>query len=374
VVTLIGAATALFAALIAFAQDDIKKVLAYSTVSQLGYMFMAVGVGAFWAAVLHLVTHAFFKACLFLGAGSVMHGNHDETNIKKLGGLRREMPWTWLTFLIATLAITGIVPLSGFFSKDAILGFVHRTELAGLGWATQLAWIMGLLGALGTAFYMTRVYLLTFEGERSKDAIVPHAHESDSAMVIPLVVLAVLSIAAIAWGIPFMEGHETVMENFLAPVFGQAQAVALRAHTFIVESEGEPFWSHWVAPLFLAWGIALAGGAAAAFMYLRFFPSRKGQPAPAFARTVRKWAVDKFYVDELYQMVILTPVRVISSTLYKAVDAFLIDGVMVRGTARVTSWLGSGLRYVQTGDAQSYAMVMAVALVLGVVYAVWVVF
>lgn len=373
-VALIGAGTALLAALIAFAQDDLKKILAYSTVSQLGFMFMAVGVGAFWAAVLHLVTHAFFKACLFLGAGSVMHGNHDETNIKKLGGLRKEMPWTWITFLIATLAITGIVPLSGFFSKDAILGFDHRTTLAGLGWVSQVVWGVGLLAAFGTAFYMSRAYLLTFEGERAKDALVPHAHESDFAMVMPLVVLAVLSIAAIAWGIPFMAEHQTVMENFTAPVFDQARVIAERLHSFTVAPEGEPFWSHWVAPLFIAWGIALAGGAAAAFLYLRFFPARAGEPAPAVARTLRRWASNKFYVDELYGLIVIRPLKGLAHGLYRVVDDFLIDSFLVRGTARVTGWAGSALRYVQTGDVQSYAAVMAVALLGGVVYALVVVF
>src|SRR5689334_21068468 len=161
-IAIVGALTALFAALIAFAQDDIKKVLAYSTVSQLGFMFMGVGMGVFWAAVLHLVTHAFFKACLFLGAGSVMHGNGDETDIKKLGGLRHEMTWTWSTFLIATLAITGIAPFSGFFSKDALLHGVHHNHLHGFESASTLLYAVGLVIAACTAFYMTRLYVLTF--------------------------------------------------------------------------------------------------------------------------------------------------------------------------------------------------------------------
>ncbi|MGZ3479178.1 MAG: proton-conducting transporter transmembrane domain-containing protein, partial [Myxococcaceae bacterium] len=165
-VAMIGAVTAVWAALIAFAQDDIKKVLAYSTVSQLGFMFMGVGVGVFWAAALHLITHACFKACLFLGAGSVMHGNGDETDIQRLGGLRKEMRWTWATFGIATLAITGIVPLSGFFSKDAILHGAHSVELEGFPHLGQLVYGLGLFGALCTAFYMTRLYVLTFEGKR----------------------------------------------------------------------------------------------------------------------------------------------------------------------------------------------------------------
>ncbi len=163
-VAVIGGCTALLAALIAFAQDDLKKVLAYSTVSQLGFMFMAVGAGVFWAAFLHVVTHAFFKACLFLSAGSVMHGNADEGNARKLGGLRHEMKWTWAAFAVATLAITGIVPLSGFFSKDAILHGLHTTELEAFPHVLHYVWYIGLLSALCTAFYMTRIYVLAFEG------------------------------------------------------------------------------------------------------------------------------------------------------------------------------------------------------------------
>jgi NADH-quinone oxidoreductase subunit L len=193
-------------------------------------------------------------------------------------------------------------------------------------------------------------------------------------MVMPLVVLAVLAIAAIAWGIPFMEGHETVMENFTAPVFGQAQQLTAKLHSFVVAPEGEPFWSSWLTPLFFAWGIALAGGAVAAFLYLRFFPAREGQPAPALARTLRRWAVNKFYVDELYELVVIRPIKGLAHGLYRVVDDFLIDSLLVRGTARVTGWAGSALRYVQTGDVQSYAAVMAVALLGGVVYVLVAVF
>jgi NADH-quinone oxidoreductase subunit L len=369
-VAIIGAATALFAALIAFSQDDIKKVLAYSTVSQLGYMFLGVGVGAFWAAVLHLVTHAFFKACLFLGAGSVMHGNHDETNIKKLGGLRREMKWTWATFLIATLAITGIVPLSGFFSKDAILHFAEETHLAGLPWVTPVVVTLGTLGAFCTAFYMMRLYFLTFEGKRSKDAIVPHAHESDWPMVVPLVVLAALSVLAILEGFPFLQrsgGNRTVMEEFLYPVFYNAQRIAEASHTF----EAEPWtgWMPWVKTWAIAWAIALVGGGLAAFFYLKYFPSREGQPAPGWARSLRNLSANKFYVDEIYDFLIIRRVRQLSAVFYKVIDALFIDSFLVRGTAWVTARAGSALRYAQTGDVQSYAAVMVIAVLAGVVYA-----
>ncbi len=368
-VAIVGALTALLAALIAFAQDDIKKVLAYSTVSQLGLMFLGVGMGVFWPAVLHLVTHAFFKACLFLGAGSVMHGNGDETNIKKLGGLRKEMPWTWGTFLVATLAITGILPLSGFFSKDAILHGVHGTTIERYPWVNTLVWGIGLLVAACTAFYMMRVYLLTFEGRRSPNALIPHAHESAPAMTLPLVVLAILSVLGLLWGIPLMKGHdghlEPVMQNFLSSTLGAANYNAAAAKLVHVHESSVVF--AWI----MAWAIALVGGGAAAFMYLRYFPARAGQSAPALARTLRSWAVHKFYVDELYEAVVIKPLRGISRLLFQVVDTLLIDTVAVRGTAWVTARVGALLRYVQTGDVQSYAAVMALALVGGIAFALF---
>ncbi|WNG54889.1 NADH-quinone oxidoreductase subunit L [Archangium gephyra] len=367
-VAIIGTITSLLAALIAFAQDDIKKVLAYSTVSQLGIMFMGVGMGIFWAAVLHLVTHAFFKACLFLGAGSVMHGNADETDIKKLGGVRHEMKQTWFTFLVATLAITGIFPLSGFFSKDAIFHGIHHNHLHGYEWASSAIYYVGLLIAACTAFYMSRVYLLTFEGKRSPEAKIPHAHESDWRMTTPLWVLAFLSVVALFQALPLMPGRggvmQPVMENFLGPVFSSAERIAARG--------GEVALDHSVPSIvdyIKAWLVALAGGAAAGFMYLKFFPSRAGQPAPAFARSVRRFTQNKFYVDEAYEFLVIRPVKNVSAILYKLVDTLLIDTVAVRGTAWVTARLGSALRYVQTGDAQAYAAVMALALLGGAVYA-----
>src|SRR5919198_1691419 len=309
-VAVVGALTALWAALIAFAQDDIKKVLAYSTVSQLGFMFIGIGVGAFWAAVLHLVTHAFFKACLFLGAGSVMHGNADETDIKKMGGLRPHMPTTWATFAVATAAITGVVPLSGFFSKDSILHAAHSTTIAGMGGVTTAVWLLGLLSAACTAFYMTRLYILTFEGRRARDARIPaeRVHESAWPMTLPLVILSALAVVAIVYGIPLMRGAgehlEPVMQNFLSPVFRTAERIHTAQETFQVDHSGSLVFS-WV----LAWVIAVAATAAAAFAYLRFFPSRAGRAVPLVARRVRTWAREKFYVDELYELALVKPVK-----------------------------------------------------------------
>ncbi|ATB31061.1 NADH-quinone oxidoreductase subunit L [Melittangium boletus] len=368
-VAIIGAFTALLAALIAFAQDDIKKVLAYSTVSQLGLMFMGVGTGIFWAAVLHLVTHAFFKACLFLGAGSVMHGNGDETDIKKLGGLRGEMRTTWWTFLVATLTITGILPLSsGFLSKDALLHGVHHNHLVGFEGAATALYVVGLVIALCTAFYMTRVYVLTFEGERSKEARVAHAHESSRYMTVPLVILAFLSIAALWYALPLMPGRsgikQPVMENFLGPVFASAERIAARGAQVKLDHSLPSGLDYAIA-----WVTALVGGGLAAFAYRKYFPARAGTPAPVWARSVRRFTQNKFYVDEVYDFLIIRPVKGVGTIVFKMVET-VIDKGLVHGTAWVTNFAGITLRYLQTGDAQAYATVMALALLGGAVYAI----
>jgi NADH-quinone oxidoreductase subunit L len=371
-VALVGAGTALFAAVIAFAQDDIKKVLAYSTISQLGFMFMGVGMGIFWAATLHLVTHAFFKACLFLGAGSVMHGNGDEVDIKKLGGLRKQMPWTWITFLTATFAISGVFPLfSGFFSKDAILHGIRHTELLQYPWVPRLVWAVGLLTAACTAFYMWRLYFLTFEGERSKDAKVPQAHESGTAITFPLLMLASLSVIALVYALPLMNGlsgGEPVMENFLSPVFFQARRLGVQSGSFAL-GHAEGGWAPLVPGWLLAWVIALAGGGFATWLYLVVLPRERTLAFPFWLRRVQGVVRHKLYVDELYDAVIVRPVKFGSFVLYRVVDSLLIDRVVVRGVAWVTYQVGSVIRYLQTGDAQSYAAVMAAAVLAAVAYA-----
>jgi len=345
-VTFVGAATALFAALIAFTQTDIKKVLAYSTVSQLGFMFVGVGVGAWWAGILHLVTHAFFKACLFLGAGSVMHGMGDETDIRKMGGLARKMPVTAFTFAVSTLAITGFVPLSGFWSKDAILGnalFSHNPAWHGVG---QLAYLLGTLAALGTAFYMSRLFFLTFTGTpRSRAA--EHAHESSPVMTGPLVVLALLAVAAVGLAVP---GHW--FERFTAPLFqpGTSRLVAV-GH---FHEGAHPLW-----PYFAAWAIAALGTAVAAAMYWRGATALPARLAEAFPRTYR-FAYDKFRVDELYEAIVVAPLKVGSNLLLRVVDVFAIEG-LVNGIPRFFAATGAIFRTAQNGDVQRYAAVMAVA-------------
>ncbi|HET7903032.1 MAG TPA: NADH-quinone oxidoreductase subunit L [Candidatus Eisenbacteria bacterium] len=353
-VMLVGAATALFAALIAFVQTDIKKVLAYSTVSQLGFMFIGVGAGVFWAGVLHLVTHAFFKGCLFLGAGSVMHGMGDETDIRKMGGLFGKMPHTALTFLVATVAATGIVPLSGFFSKDAILAGAHHSHNPLLHGAGPAAYYVGTLAALGTAFYMTRLYWLTFFGKPRTHAA-EHAHESSPVMTGPLWVLALLSVVALVLGLPGHGPLGEVFAHYTEPVFGPATR-RLEALGALEAHEG-------LGAFVIAWLVAVAGTLVAVLMYRRAFAGAPTALATAFPRLYRL-AVDKFRVDELYEAAVLRPIKWVAWALWKVVDVFVIDGLFVNGAARTAGALGKLVRVAQNGDVQRYAAVMAVAAAL----------
>jgi len=382
VVAVVGAVTALFAALIAFAQDDMKKILAYSTISQLGYMFLGVGVGVFWAAILHLVTHACFKGCLFLSAGSVMHGNADELDIKRLGGLSKTMRWTTWCFGIATLAITGIVPLSGFFSKDDILDGALHAHVAGAPWVGTTVYTLGMVGAVATAFYMSRLFLLAFTGERSKEARTPHAHESGWVMVAPLVILAGLSVLLISHGIPGLINvlarwfpswvqappgePQTLMQIFLKSVFDVSDKLALQVKSVTLGHVAVPVVLLYV----FGWVVAVAGGAVAYVLYKRVFPARAGQPVPPLFAAVRSFTVHKFYVDELYDGLIIRPIKYLAIGLYRVVDQLVIDTAAV-AVAWIIGRVGSLLRYVQSGNAQAYAAAMAVGLLVGVGYALF---
>ncbi len=351
-ITIVGAVTSLFAAVIAFTQTDIKKVLAYSTVSQLGFMFIGVGCGAWWAGVLHLVTHAFFKGCLFLGAGSVMHGMGDETDIRKMGGLARKMPHTHWTFLVATIAATGIIPLSGFWSKDAILGnalFSHNPAWHQVG---PIAYAIGSLAALGTAFYMTRLYWLTFQGTPRTHAA-EHAHESSFVMTVPLMVLAVLAAVALVLGLP---GHSAVSElyaHYVEPVFAAGTERLHQVGHF--HAGAHPAW-----PYFAAWLIAFAGTLVGYLMYGGGLTRLPAALAGALPRTYRLM-VDKFRVDELYAATVVEPLKSLARGLWRVVDVVLIDGLMVNGVARLVGFFGSVLRLAQNGDVQRYAAYMALA-------------
>ncbi len=363
VVGTVGAVTALFAALMGFAQNDIKKVLAYSTVSQLGFMILGVGMGAWWQGVYHLVTHAFFKALLFLGAGSVILGCHHEQDIRRMGGLRKKMPVTALTFLIGTLAISGAVPLSGFFSKDSILHFVHHTHLKGYENLGFYLYVIGSIAAFCTAFYMFRLYFLTFEGEPKHEAA-EHAHEQPSSVTVPLLVLAAASVAGLAWGLPIMNVPtasgvitETPFENFEVNVF----ATANRTLGITRGSGHEGLFAGYA----IAWVIGLVGMGLAYFLYrLNGIEKFKGFFESKPGRFVYDVVANKFYVDELYNLIIVTPFRAISFLVWQVVDVFAIDQVAVRGTARLTAFTGELLKYVQNGDVQRYAAVMAIGTVL----------
>ncbi|WP_242393598.1 NADH-quinone oxidoreductase subunit L [Anaeromyxobacter oryzisoli] len=348
-VTLVGAATALFAALIAFVQNDIKKVLAYSTVSQLGFMFIGVGTGLWWAGILHLVTHAFFKACLFLGAGSVMHGMNEETDVRRMGGLARKMPWTALTFGISTLAITGFVPLSGFFSKDSILAGAHGSHNLAAPWVGPAAYVIGSLAALGTAFYMSRVFFLTFVGKpRSHTA--EHAHESSPVMWIPLAVLALLAIVGAWLGLPGIEPFK----KFTEPVFAVGtEHLQAMGHLAREAHEG-------LGPFVVAWIIAAAGTLVAILFYVGPATETPTKLARGFPGAYA-FAVDKFRVDELYQAIVIEPLRFGAYIIWRIVDVFAIDGLLVNGIARLVGFAGSLFRIVQNGDVQRYAAIMAVA-------------
>jgi NADH-quinone oxidoreductase subunit L len=351
-VTIVGAATALFAALIAFVQTDIKKVLAYSTVSQLGFMFIGVGCGAWWAGILHLVTHAFFKGCLFLGAGSVMHGMGDETDIRTMGGLWKKMPLTALTFGISTLAITGFVPLSGFWSKDAILGNAFFSHNAAWHEVGQIAYVIGVLAALGTAFYMSRLFFLTFVGKPRTPAA-EHAHESSPAMTVPLLVLATLAIVALVLALPLHGQLGMIFEHYMEPVFALGTAQLMRLGHF--HAGAHPAW-----PYFVAWGIAAAGTFVAWALYVGpavEAPAKLARALPGLYR----FTYDKFRVDELYQVVVIEPLRLGAYVLWRIVDVFAIDGLLVNGVARVVGWVSSVVRLGQNGDVQRYAAVMAIA-------------
>src|SRR6202022_1419663 len=298
VVAIVGCATALFAATIGLVQTDIKRVLAYSTVSQLGYMFLACGVGAFSAGIFHLMTHAFFKALLFLAAGSVIHAMGGEQDMTRMGGLSKKIRWTYLTMLTATLAIAGFPPLAGFFSKDSILLTAFQSENGG-----HILYAAGLLTALLTSFYMFRLIFLTFHGKPRFDEHKGHVHESPWSMLGPLVVLALLSIVGGWFALPALLGGEDYFSRFLAPVFGAPEAagaeVARRSQELILAG--------------VAVGVALLGLLIAFWLYLK----QPGKPE-ALAKSLRgiyTTLLNKYYVDEIYAALIVKPLMWISSNV-----------------------------------------------------------
>ncbi len=351
VVAVVGGLTAVFAATIGVAQNDIKKVLAYSTVSQLGYMVLAVGVGAYTAAFFHLITHAFFKACLFLGSGAIIHALHGEQDIRRMGGLRKHIPITHATFLVSTLALAGIVPLSGFFSKDLVLAFASERS-ASLG-------ILGSVGAFLTAFYMSRLYFMTFFGElRHPDPhMKDHLHKPGLSMEIPLIILAALAVVGGALNLPHVFTHtDGFLDRFLGPVLGTKvlSMTATAEYFFMAKSVG----------------IAVAGIVLGYVLYGRGVPTKA---AESFVESgpVHGVLYNKWFVDELYQNTIIRFTRFLGSLAAMVIDPWIIDGILVKLSSGLVSGSGRLLRKPQTGNVQSYAavFVLAVAIITG--WAVW---
>jgi len=359
----VGALTALFAATIALKQWDIKRVLAYSTISQLGYMFLGVGTGAYAAGIFHLVTHAFFKALLFLGSGSVIHAMHDAYHLthahddaqdmRNMGGLRRHLPWTATLMWIATLAIAGIPPLSGFFSKDEILGAAFALGTAEPVWLVY--WAMGIAAALLTAFYMTRLMLYTFHGpNRTGERERAHLHEAPWVMTGPLVVLGALSLAGGTLNLPELVGGKPWLEHWLQPV----TALADRMRP-VVELSPVVEWT-------LVGGAVLVAalGMLGAVRLLRpeaLVAARLAPPETGLGRLLWK----KWYVDEIYDAVIVRPVQWLArEVLWKTIDVRLVDGLLVNGsatTSRALGWLGSRL---QTGELGFYVALFVVGVLV----------
>ena len=361
-VAIIGAVTALFAATIGLAQSDIKKVLAYSTISQLGYMFLACGVGAFSAGIFHLMTHAFFKALLFLCAGSVIHAMGGTQDMFQMGGLRKKIPWTYATMLVATLAISGAPLFAGFFSKDQILFDAY----AGAN-ANFLLYALGTAGALLTACYMFRLIFLTFHGEPRYDEHHVHVHESPKVMLVPLVILAILSVIGGWFVLPTYWGGKDYFKSFLDPVFGASQELAMKLHPGYTE----PPHSLEYQMAAIAVIVAFIGFLIALYLYI-IRPSAAKKLANGL-RPIYTLLWNKYWVDELYGAVIIGPLIWLSrNVLWKVIDVGLIDGT-VNGSAFVSRGVGGGLRRMQGGNTRSYAAWVVIGAVAVTVFFVWMV-
>jgi NADH-quinone oxidoreductase subunit L len=364
IVALVGGITALFAATIGLRQYDIKKVLAYSTVSQLGYMFLAVGTGAWTAGIFHLVTHAFFKALLFLGSGSVIHAMHhaqhaahahgDAQDMRNMGGLRRQMPWTFALMALAALAIAGVPPLSGFFSKDEILALAFSRGTTNPTYL--IAWGCGLVAALFTAIYMARLIAMTFFGRfRGGATVEPHLHEAPRIMTGPLAVLGVLSAVGGALNLPAFAGGSHLLEHWLEPVTAGANALLDPLHP-----------PHGATELALVGGaiaIALVGLAIGFLTTTRSTIVTPDQAPPE--RGIWRILHGKYFVDELYQTLFVGPtVWASEHILHRGFDRFLVDRMGVGGTARLAQglgWVGSRL---QNGQVALYVTLFVAGAVL----------
>jgi NADH-quinone oxidoreductase subunit L len=341
VVAGIGLATAIFAAIIALKQNDIKKVLAYSTVSQLGYMFLGLGVGAFSAAVFHVMTHAFFKALLFLAAGSVIHAMGGEQDITKMGGLGKKMKITYVTFFIACLAISGIPHFAGFFSKDEILSAAYAQS--------PLLYILGFGGALLTAFYMFRLLAMTFKGKfRGSEEQEHHLHESPATMTVPLIILAILSAVGGFLGMPeiFVKDGNAI-DKFLSPVFEHS-------HQYVAVAE----LPHQTELILL-----IVSSVLVIIVSIWAYSKFKNYASAGAESALGKIVSNKFYVDEIYDAVFVRPYRLLSAFLNNVFDKKGIDGI-VNGVGRTVNYGSRQLRLLQSGQVGSYLLLMVIGLVI----------
>jgi len=350
IIIVIGLLTALLAAIIGLKQNDIKKVLAYSTVSQLGYMFLALGLGAFSTAVFHVTTHAFFKALLFLGAGAVIHALGGEQDIRFMGGIRKKLPITFITFLIGTLAISGIPPFSGFFSKDEILAAAWDRS--------PVLWGLGMLTALITCFYMFRlVYLVFFSTFRGTEKQASHLHEAPGVMTIPLIILAVLSFAGGFLNIPALFGGHESFHNFLSPVMSKYP----QAETLITASSTQ----------YSLMGVSVVLLLLIIFIARRYYIVNKQVPEADASQLkgIAKLVYNKYYVDEIYDFLFVKPYTFLSVRLYSWIEKNVID-LIVNTTGAVAIWIGSQSKRVQTGNTGLYLFIMVFGVIFMLLYLV----
>ncbi|MCU0430490.1 MAG: NADH-quinone oxidoreductase subunit L [Cytophagaceae bacterium] len=339
-IMIIGLCTALFAATIGLVQNDIKKVLAYSTVSQLGYMFFALGLGAYTTGLFHVTTHAFFKALLFLGSGSVIHAMSGEQDIRSMGGLRKKLPITFLTFLIGTIAIAGIPPFAGFFSKDEILAYAYQRS--------PILWALGILGALMTTFYMFRMFFLTFFGEfRGTEHQRSHLHESPLIMTLPLMILSILSIAGGFLGVPHVLGGHNWFGHYLSGV-APVKELALDHSTEI-----------------LLMSISVALVLVVIIIAYVIYVSKKQVPVSegSTLTTPHRVLYNKYYIDELYDALFSKTLRWKSEWFYKLLEKGGIDS-LVNGIGKGVQWSGKTLRMAQTGNISTYLFLMVLGIIL----------
>jgi NADH-quinone oxidoreductase subunit L len=349
VVLVVGLATALFAATIALAQNDIKKVLAYSTVSQLGLMFVALGVGAYTSGIFHMATHAFFKALLFLGAGSVIHAMHHEQDIRNMGGLRKYIPLTYITFLIGVLAIAGIPPFAGFFSKDEILAKTFEQN--------PIAWGIAVLASLLTAFYMFRLLFVTFFGKiRASEDTVHHIHESPKSMTIPLIVLAVLSVLGGFMGVPELLGGANWIDGFLSPVFAQSHELKVEHHL----SHGTEFA---LMGIIIVFTLVMIGLAYSRYVSKAHVPAAEG----AELTPVHKTIYNKYYVDEIYDSIVVKPLYWISKFFDIVIEKSGIDKIVNLVSESLNDW-SKLFRLLQNGHLGYYIFVMVIGVIVVIAY------